>query len=607
MNRLRSTDHLRYRLLALVALATIATSVQAQVINNYWPDGDNIVMDDVLLPAASWSAPAQGEMAEWNYVDTSNNSHPFRISNSPQFSFGADDGDNTIGFLGEAGLNSEYGLSFSNALAWAVCWKSFWSGRYNECDVILDSGRSWSLSPHDSTYFRSTVLHELGHVRGLGHYNAWQSIENSGQSKHLRGETTYMVDRNGVRANATNVSERDFAIYNKWHNGSVPRWMKMSPTTIREGQQLSIDNISVENKGTLAFGSTLTFGVYLSTNTIISTADQRISSGSWGSYSTNTASTFDWTATIPTQSDCSTRYVGGIVDYNGAWTERYEGNNAVIFTNGDPYVGSGNNFQPDALTILLAEDSYEPNDSRAAAPTISLPFSENGLTIDQDAENDYFRMVVSQAGTIDVHVDFAHSLGNVNLALYSSGGSLLASSLSTTNDESLSYHAQPGTYYVRVWGTGTGSCNHYDIDVTFDKDLADLTVTTLSAPRFGLIGGDITFANGVKNIGPAAAGAHRVGFYLSQNTICSGADVHLGSRNIGSITSGATHAVSTTLQIPPGTVEGAWYLCAWADDLGAVEEDSNSNNKKLSAIVLTSLFFDPFETGDMTRWSSSVP
>jgi len=92
--------------------------LSAYVINNWWNDASNIVMDDVFLPAATWSNPAQFQLSEWNEVDTTDNSHPFRIGGSPQFSFGANDGDNTMGFLGEAGLNSEYGLSYVGALAW---------------------------------------------------------------------------------------------------------------------------------------------------------------------------------------------------------------------------------------------------------------------------------------------------------------------------------------------------------------------------------------------------------------------------------------------------------------------------------------------------------
>src|SRR5262245_12918999 len=180
--------------------------VAGYVINNWWNDATNIVMDDVFLPAATWSSPAQFQLSEWNEVDTTDNSHPFRISLSPEFSFGANDGDNTMGFLGEAGLNSEYGLSYVGALAWTACWSS---GTIVECEVILAPTLPWNLRPDDDEFFQSTVLHETGHVRGLGHYNGNLSMQNSGVNKILRGEDLYMDDKVAVRQHASHVAETD--------------------------------------------------------------------------------------------------------------------------------------------------------------------------------------------------------------------------------------------------------------------------------------------------------------------------------------------------------------------------------------------------------------
>ncbi len=455
-----------------------ATSISAYNVNNWWPDGDNIVMDDILLPAATWSTPAQSQMTEWNQVDVTDNSHAFRINNNPQFTFGANDGDNSIGFLGGVGLNSEYGLSYANALAWAVCWTPLFSSRYDECDVLLNPALSWSLGPNNNTWFQSTILHELGHVRGLGHYNSFQSIENSGQSKYLRNEILYMDDKVGVRQNASHVSERDVVMYNKWHNGSTPQWMTMSPTTLREGQTIQLNNITVENRGTLAFNSTLRFGIYFSTNNFISTGDQLLNTGSFGSFGTFTHSTFNWSAVIPTVNDCGTRWIGGIIDDNNVWSERFENNNNVTFTNGVAFTGQ--TFTPTPLSILLAQDTYEQNDTLNTAANITLPFTTGFFTpsvnIDADLENDYYRFIVSVPGTVNITATFTDSLGNINLRLLNSVGSTLSSSLSTTDNESITRHIQPGTYFIRSYGVGTGSCNKYSLSATFDPD--DITPPT---------------------------------------------------------------------------------------------------------------------------------
>ncbi|MGH9332301.1 MAG: pre-peptidase C-terminal domain-containing protein, partial [Vicinamibacteria bacterium] len=485
------------RILSLVLFGVVLNTVagMAYVINNFWPDGDNIVMDNVLSPASPWGDNAEFQMSEWNEVDVTDNSHPFRVSLSPEFSFGANDGDNTIGFLGEAALNSEYGLSFSSALAWAVCWAGGSGGRYDECDVIIDVNRPWVIGPDDAEWFQSTVLHELGHVRGLGHYNGFLSMQNSGTSKYLRNEVLYMDDKVGVRQNASNVSERDIVMYNKWHNGSTPQWMSMSPLSLREGQTINLNNITVENRGTLSFGS-LRFGVYLSTNSTISTGDTLLNTGSWGSFGTFTFSTFNWSATIPTINDCGTRYIGGIIDDNGAYSERFEGNNAVLFTNGVPF--SGSSFVPTPLTIRLREDTLEPNDSRPTAAFISLPFFNSGLSIDADFENDYYRFTASGPGQVNVSATFTHALGNIDMQLLNSVGTVLATSASTTNNESINFNiGSAGTYYIRVYGNGSGSCNKYTLNATLAQ--IDLQVTVLNAPVEAVPGQAISVANTVRN------------------------------------------------------------------------------------------------------------
>src|SRR5262245_9770038 len=329
----------------------------------------------------------------------------------------------------EACLNSEYGLSYVGALAWTACYSSFWTGRIDECDIMVDSSRPWSLGPDDDEWFQSTVVHEAGHVRGLSHYNGFLSVMNSGVNKKLRAETLYMDDKEAVRAHSSYVNEYDMAIYPKWHNGSAPQWMSSpSPTTLREGSVIQWNNITVENRGTLPFGS-LGVGFYMSTNSIISTCDTFLNSGSWPSFGRYTFSTFNWSATVPTVSDCGTRYFGGIIDYPNAWGERFEGNNSTAFHDGGP--------DPQPYTILLARDFPEPNDSFAGARNVTLPLNAS-LSIDQDMENDYYGFTTSGfLSNINATITFTHASGDVDMQLLNSAGTVIASSTGVTNSESI--------------------------------------------------------------------------------------------------------------------------------------------------------------------------
>jgi hypothetical protein len=441
-------------LAAFVLFSAVPTS--SYVIDNWWSDSTNIVMDDVFLPAATWSAPAQNQLAEWNEVDVTTNNHPFLISSGPQFSFGANDGDNTMGFLGEAGLSSEYGLSYASALAWTVCWSST---RIRECDMMLDPSLPWSLGADDDEWFQSTVLHEAGHIRGLDHYNSFLSMQNSGVNKKLRAETLYMDDKEAVRQHASNVNEFDVAIYPKWHNGSTPQWMTSpSSTTRRVGESIQWDNITVENRGTNAFNGTLGVGFYMSTNATISTGDTLMNTGSWGSFGRFTFSTFDWSATVPAVADCGTRYFGAIIDQTNSWGERFEGNNATALHDGGP--------DPQAYSILLAHDGLEPNNSLAGARLVALPLSAGNLSIDQDLENDYYRFSLPLRSVVRASIAFTHASGDVDLQLLNSAGGVVASSTGVSNSESLTATVAGGTYYLRVYGYGAGSCNQYSINAS---------------------------------------------------------------------------------------------------------------------------------------------
>jgi len=488
--------------LPAAALVFFAVEVAAYNIDGYWPDGTDIVMDDILGPPcgtqSEFSDNAQFQMSEWNEVDTTDNSHPFRINLDPQCYFAAADGRNTIGFLGEAELMTLYGLSFDEALGWTVCWSD--DGIIYECDVIFDEDLPWQLGPDDDYWFQSTAQSLLGKVRGLDDYNDYLSMQNTGQSSYLRDEILYMDDKEGVRQNASFVTERDIVMYNKWHDGVNPQWMSMDPTRLRVGETIDLRNITVENRGTLSFDSELWFGIYLSTNDVVSTGDTLLNEGVFDSFGRFSFSTFDWSATIPASvTDCATRFIGGVIDNRDDWNERFEGNNAVVFTDGVPFTGQA--FTPTPLAILLAEDIYEQNDTLATAADIAVPFFDDGLGIDSDEENDYYRLDLTNSGTLDIAVVFSHAAGDIDLELLDANGVLLQSATSATDNESIAREVVAGTYHVRVFGFGEGSCNQYALDITQAVAPAAIEVIKTADPT-ELVepGGNVTFSFRIRNL-----------------------------------------------------------------------------------------------------------
>jgi len=139
------------------------------------------------------------------------------------------------------------------------------------------------------------------------------------------------------------------------------------------------------------------------------------------------------------------------------------------------------------------DDNFEQNDSFAAAFDLG-PLSA-ATTISQlklaDAA-DWYRFTTAATGkaTNSVSISFQNSLGNLQLALYSSTGSLLSSSTTTGNTETISLNGRAaGTFYVRVYGNAGATNPNYTLSIlppagaTSSGFKIDLAMTGLTASQ----------------------------------------------------------------------------------------------------------------------------
>ncbi|MBX3363158.1 MAG: pre-peptidase C-terminal domain-containing protein [Phycisphaeraceae bacterium] len=129
----------------------------------------------------------------------------------------------------------------------------------------------------------------------------------------------------------------------------------------------------------------------------------------------------------------------------------------------------------------IVADAYEENNSRAQVD--GRPVGQNNspnlgpvgpqriitnLTIHQSGDDDYFKFYQPGMGTSAdfVRIDFPHSAGDVDMQLYSSTGTLLATSQGTTNSETITLNNRPaGWYYVRVYGFNGATCPGYTLTI----------------------------------------------------------------------------------------------------------------------------------------------
>jgi len=150
----------------------------------------------------------------------------------------------------------------------------------------------------------------------------------------------------------------------------------------------------------------------------------------------------------------------------------------------------------------------------------------------------------------------------------------------------------PGNYYLGViydnatdGNTANNDSDGWDaVPITVTKP--DLDVTAFSVPASAQPGDVIAASNTVQNIGNAAAGSFRVGIYFSSDATCNTSDTLIGSRTIASLAAGASSAANTPATIPPGAAVGTRYMCAVADDLGAVAESNESNNSASTSLTI---------------------
>ncbi len=113
-------------------------------------------------------------------------------------------------------------------------------------------------------------------------------------------------------------------------------------------------------------------------------------------------------------------------------------------------------------------DVFEENDEQALAT--SLPVGSHSALTVCAADADWYAVEVGAGQTVSAQALFPHAEGDVDLTLYDANEAWLASAVSVTDDEDLTWTAtDAATVYLKVvlYGdAGTVVGNDYDLDVT---------------------------------------------------------------------------------------------------------------------------------------------
>jgi subtilase family serine protease len=249
-----------------------------------------------------------------------------------------------------------------------------------------------------------------------------------------------------------------------------------------------------------------------------------------------------------------------------------------------PETNENNNMRADAVAIGpdLVVSVFTVPATAAAGSMISV----NDTTRNQGAG-------AAPASTTSFYLSTNSAFDGADLWLGSRAVASLAAGVASTAPTTLTIPltATAGNYYIIARADGdllvpeTNENNNVRGDsVSIGPDLV---VSVLTAPAAAVAGATISVSDTTRNQGGGAAPASSTMFYLSTNTAFDAADVPLGARAVAELAASATSAASTSLEIPPTTLAGVYYVLARADGDLLVPETNENNNVRAARVTVS--------------------
>jgi len=133
---------------------------------------------------------------------------------------------------------------------------------------------------------------------------------------------------------------------------------------------------------------------------------------------------------------------------------------------------------------VALDDSFEPNDSLAAARLIDKGFYSGLAALDDD----WYAVDVQPYQDISGQIYFMHPLGDLQLTLYNPSGLVVASSTGTTNTEQIEFNtgAAGGCWCFRVFGkSGAKNYYHLTLNIHLPDDTFEPNDSLAAAARIG--------------------------------------------------------------------------------------------------------------------------
>ena len=347
-----------------------------------------------------------------------------------------------------------------------------------------------------------------------------------------------------------------------------------SPVILDAGDSLQVTE-SIVNNGTLS-ASGVVVAVYLSADSTITSADILLGFRTLASLDIAEGSIFTGSLTVPSNIFAGAYFVGVVVDDGDANVESNETNNTLVA----PFKLQVN--APPRPDLTPSGLSFAPN-TVDAGQTIQI----SEAILNQGAvDAGPFRV------GIYLSVDSVITTADTLIAARTLPG--LAQGVSSTVSgvtAMIPPETSGGVWNVGIFVDDLGSVVEDDEGNNGLAAFGTLTVTVPPAPDTivtslsftpGVVtpalGDQVTFSDTVKNQGVVAAGAFRVGFYLSSNPVVSSGDILLGSRMINGLAVGDSSTGNTVVTLPAGLGPGSYFVGAITDDESVLTELFITNN-----------------------------
>ncbi|MFC1602766.1 CARDB domain-containing protein [Pseudomonadota bacterium] len=360
-------------------------------------------------------------------------------------------------------------------------------------------------------------------------------------------------------------------------------------TNVSAGESITA-NFSITNEGTSATTTSSYVGIYLSTDTTITSADRFLTNQPVSGLAADETLDFVKSATIPVDLATGTYYLGVIADFTNSELDADEGNNSLAATTALQVVHI---VQEIDLTVSALST---PSSIVGAGEVISVSYS---ITNQGNAPTTWYPYVGFYLST-DATITTADTYVTMDYAQmgYLAGGATVNGVASITIPAGLG----SGTYYL---GAIT-DYNHNEPDVDESNNalamatplqvgqVVDLTVSALSTPSSNVSPGEAISVNySITNLGNASTVWYPyAGFYLSTDATITTADIYVAMdyAQMAYLAGGATVNGVKTVTIPAGLVAGTYYLGA-ITDYNHYEPDVDESNNALA--VATPLQLTP--------------